>query len=85
MQETTGQSDYFKFETSLNACGVVIDKSSGYGYVQVSGGVNATTKIATGQMKKNEEKYVYVEILNEQTCMLYGQPTVLYVRPQRST
>lgn len=85
VQETTGQLHQFPYETAPNACGVVVDKSSDHGFVQVSGGDKATTRVPTGAKNRDEERYVYVDILNGQTCMLYGQPTVLYVRPQPST
>jgi hypothetical protein len=83
VDEITGQSD-FKYERHPDACGVVIDKGSEHGFVQVSGGDKATTKVLTGQNDLDQERYVYVDILNGQTCMLYGRPTVLYIRPQPS-
>jgi len=82
--EITGRPDYFEYERHPDACGVVIDKGSDHGFVQVSGGDKATTKVSTGQKDLGQERYVYVDILNEQTCMLYGRPTVLYIRPQPS-
>lgn len=80
--ETTNELDTFKYRKNPDVCGVVIDKGSDAGFVQVSGGDKATTRVDTGQKDdKVGERFVYVDILSEQTCMLYGEPTVLYVSP----
>jgi len=76
-EETTGEND-FKLEKHPSVCGVVVDKGSERGYVQVSGGNENTTRVDTGQ----GEGFILVEILAGQTCMLYGSPTVLYICSQ---
>lgn len=73
-EETTGQND-FKYETHPNVCGVVVDKGSERGFVQVSGGDRETTRVNTG---RGEEGFSFLEISEGQSCMLYGQPTVLF-------
>jgi hypothetical protein len=80
--ETTNENGTFKYRKNPDVCGVVIDKGSDGGFVQISGGNKATTRVDTGQNDvKDGERFVYVDILSEQTCMLYGEPTVLYVSP----
>jgi hypothetical protein len=80
--ETTGEYD-FKNQKNPSVCGVIVDKCSGHGFVQVSGGNEVTTKVGTGEKEyESEMRFVYVDILSGQTCMLYGAPTVLYVLPQ---
>ncbi|KAM5458512.1 hypothetical protein MaudCBS49596_000426 [Microsporum audouinii] len=73
--ETTGEND-FKFEKWPNVCAVVIDKGSGFGFVQVSGGGGTVRMVHTG---RGEPGYVKLDIADGQSCMLYGQPTVLYI------
>jgi hypothetical protein len=73
-EETSGQND-FKYEKHPSVCGVVVDKGSERGFVQVSGGNKETTKVETG---RGEAGFTFVEISDGQTCMLYGQPTVLF-------
>lgn len=76
--ETTGQHD-FKYEQSPNVCGVVVDEGSGFGYAQITGGGKDTKIIYTG---RGETGYQQADISEDQTCMLYGCPTVLYICPQ---
>ncbi|KAF2741671.1 hypothetical protein M011DRAFT_472890 [Sporormia fimetaria CBS 119925] len=76
-EETTGANN-FAFEKSPKVCGVVVDKGSKRGFVQVSGGGKGTTRVATGEGAGFE----FVAILEGQTCMLYGEPTVLYICPR---
>ncbi|OJD20177.1 hypothetical protein ACJ73_08491 [Blastomyces percursus] len=80
LEETTGEED-FKYEKSPNVCGVVVDKGSGLGYAQITGGGKEPRIIYTG---RGESGCVKAEILAGQTCMLYGRSTVLYILP-RST
>lgn len=80
LEETTGEED-FKYEKSPNVCGVVVDKGSGRGYAQITGGGKDPRIIYTG---RGESGCVKAEILAGQTCMLYGRSTVLYILP-RST
>ena len=76
--ETTGEDD-FKYERAPNVCAVVVDQSSGYGWVQISGGGKETKMVKTGQGGK---EFVIVDIAVGQSCMLYGRPTVLFVKPR---
>jgi len=76
-EETTGDDD-FKYEKCPDVCAVVVDKGSGRGYVQISGAGKDTEIIHTGH---GEPGFVKAEISAGQTCMLYGRPTVLYIRP----
>ena len=78
--ETTGEND-FKYEKFPNVCAVVVDKRSGSGFVQITGGNRDTEIVHTGP---GESGFVKIDILDGQSCMLYGTPTVLYIRP-RST
>ncbi|KAH7303036.1 hypothetical protein B0I35DRAFT_195482 [Stachybotrys elegans] len=74
---TTGADD-FKYERSPDVKGVVVDRNSGSGYVQISGGGKQAVKIPTGL---GESGYHYEAIAEEQSCMLYGRPTVWYIVP----
>lgn len=73
LEETTGEND-FRYEKSPKVCGVVVDKGSERGFVQVTGG-GKTTRVDTGA----GEGFEFIDISEGQTCMLYGQPTVLYI------
>ncbi|CAI6091380.1 hypothetical protein V2G26_019101 [Clonostachys chloroleuca] len=76
--QTTGEDD-FKYKRSPDVGGVVIDRSSDSGYVQISGGTKAAVKITTGL----GERGYHCEIIAEgQSCMLYGRPTVWYIVPR---
>lgn len=57
-EETTGEDD-FKFKQSPEVCAVIIDKESGRGFAQISGGVHATKIVQTGL---GETGQVMVEI-----------------------
>jgi len=75
--ETTGEND-FKYEKSPKVCAVVVDKNSGRGFAQITGGGKPTEIIHTG---RGESGFIKVDIMAGQSCMLYGQPTVLYICP----
>ena len=75
--ENTGKGA-FKYERGPNVCAVVIDKNSGSGFVQITGGGFADQVIKTGPQ---ETGFNMAEIQSEQTCMIYGRSTVLYIRP----
>ncbi|KAK5936439.1 hypothetical protein PMZ80_011320, partial [Knufia obscura] len=75
--ETTGKDD-FKFKESPEVCAVIVDKDSERGFAQISGGSNPTEIIQTGL---GDTGQVMVKILADQSCMLYGRPTVLFVYP----
>ncbi|KAH1893074.1 hypothetical protein KXV57_003450, partial [Aspergillus fumigatus] len=65
--ETTGEND-FKYEQWPKVCGVVVDKGSGYGYVQIStvGGKDTEiNKIHTG--RQGDRGYVFAEISTGQS------------------
>ena len=76
--ETTGADD-FKYEKYPNVRGVVVDRSSGSGWVQISGGGKPTTKITTGP---RESGFQFAAIPDGQSCMLYGRPTVWWILPR---
>ncbi|KAJ5155651.1 hypothetical protein N7492_008454 [Penicillium capsulatum] len=76
-EETTGEDD-FKYEQWPNVCAVVVDKGSGRGYAQITGGGKEVQIIYTG---RGETGYVLANISHGQSCMLYGNPTVLYIYP----
>jgi hypothetical protein len=78
LDETTGEDD-FKFERWPNVCGVVVDKSSASGFVQITGGGKPRQQVNTGDGASGFDK---IDIRNGQSCMLYGRPTVLYIRPR---
>jgi len=78
--ETAGAND-FKYEEFPNVCAVVVDLGSGQGFVRITGGGKETETFYTG---RGEQGFVSANISSGQTCMLYGLPTVLYIRP-RST
>ncbi|RMZ71999.1 hypothetical protein GMOD_00006986 [Pyrenophora seminiperda CCB06] len=75
-EETT---ELFKFKDYPEVRGVVVDKGSDRGYIQVSGGRAATTMVETSKDKTGVE---FVEILKNQGCMLYGGATVLFCYPE---
>lgn len=75
-EETTG---LYQFKDHPEVRGVVIDKGSANGYIQVSGGRAATTMVETGRGQKGVE---FVAILENQGCMLYGGATVLFCYPE---
>lgn len=75
--ETTGEND-FKYEKSPSVCAVVVDKGSVLGFAQITGGGKKTERINTG---RGDTGYVLANISSGQTCMLYGEPTVLYFSP----
>lgn len=79
--ETNGKDD-FKSERAPDVCAVVVDKGSGKGFVQITGGDKDTKIIYTGRGDTACER---ADISTGQTCMLYGTPTVLYARPSRKT
>ncbi|KAF2845020.1 hypothetical protein T440DRAFT_511851 [Plenodomus tracheiphilus IPT5] len=72
-EETTGQND-FKYRKYPSVCGVVVDKGSDRGFVQVSGGNEETKRVDTG---RGDTGFTFVEISEGQTCMLYGEPTAI--------
>jgi len=76
--ETTGNDD-FKFKKSPEVCAVIVDKDSERGFAQISGGSKSTEMIQTGL---GDTGQVMVNIFANQSCMLYGRPTVLFVYPQ---
>ncbi|KKK13384.1 hypothetical protein P175DRAFT_0560490 [Aspergillus ochraceoroseus IBT 24754] len=76
--ETTGEDD-FKYADAPAVCAVVVDKGSGVGYAQITGGGKKPDIVYTG---RGETGYKLAHISTGQTCMLYGRPTVLYVYPQ---
>lgn len=83
-EETTGGND-FKHAKYPNVCGVVVDKGSAQGWIQIQGGNKTTMKINTGpgeNIGPGEERFAFEEISDGQSCMLYGCPTVLYICPQ---
>lgn len=75
--ETTAVDD-FPYERFPDICGVVVDCASGDGCVQVSG-QGKVTRITTGP---RERGFQFEDILEGQTCMLYGRPTVWYIVPR---
>lgn len=77
-EETTGEND-FKFKRNPDACAVVVDLGSRKGWVQISGGQTNTVMISTGPERTG---YQYASIPENQTCMLYGCPTVLFIHPK---
>ena len=76
--ETTGEND-FKYEKAPKVCAVVVDKNSGFGHAQISGGGKKTVIVYTG---RGEKDIVWADITSGQSCMLYGAPTVLYIHPR---
>ncbi|KAH6675894.1 hypothetical protein B0J14DRAFT_652731 [Halenospora varia] len=80
---TTGKDegdDAFPYEEAPNVCWVVIDKNSGSGYIQISGGGIEARIIQTGPEESGLEQ---AEIYQDQACMIFGRSTVLYIRPKK--
>ncbi|OJD12424.1 hypothetical protein AJ78_06975 [Emergomyces pasteurianus Ep9510] len=75
LKKTTEEED-FKYEKSLNVYKIVVDKSSGRGYTQITKEDKDSYIIYTGH---GESDCVKAEILARQTCMLYRRSTVLYI------
>ncbi|OQE76229.1 hypothetical protein PENNAL_c0069G10298 [Penicillium nalgiovense] len=65
--ETTGEND-FKYEQWPNVCAVVVDKGSGRGYAQITGGGEEVHAIYTG---RGETGYALANISHGQSCMLH--------------
>ena len=76
--ETTGEDD-FKYEQAPHVRAVVVDQGSAGGFVQITGGNKPRERIQTGE---GNSGYVKRDILAGQSCMLYGRPTVIYIRPK---
>jgi hypothetical protein len=63
----------------------VVDKGSGAGWVTVTGrGQDSVTEVTGPAVTGAEDDYKMLEILDGQSCMLYGCPTVLFVRMIKS-
>ena len=63
---------------------VAIDKRSDTGGVQITGGGYEDRLYETGPETGNEEtRFVVVDIYLGQRCMIFGQSTVLYIRPRK--
>lgn len=77
-EETTGEND-FKNEQWPNVCAVVVDRGSGGGFVQIVGGGQDAHIIETGS---GDPRYALANISPGQSCMLYGNPTVLFIYPR---
>lgn len=80
--ETTGEDsgdNAFRWEVGPDVCGVVVDKNSGIGFVQITGAGLPDQVIQTGP---KETGFSLADIASSQTCMIYGCSTVLYVRPK---
>ncbi|QQK48047.1 hypothetical protein Pdw03_5682 [Penicillium digitatum] len=65
--ETTGEND-FKYEQWPNVCAVVVDKGSGRGYAQITGGGEEVHAVYTG---RGETGYALANISHGQSCMLH--------------
>ncbi|KAI8628767.1 hypothetical protein F5Y19DRAFT_476312 [Xylariaceae sp. FL1651] len=76
--ETTGAND-FKYQIHPNVVGVVIDKGSQRGFIQISGDMPGSAKKIHTSPGMQGERYIFEEISEGQSCMLYGEPTVWYV------
>ena len=75
--ETTGDND-FKNESAPDVYAVVIDEGSEKGYVGITSVGKPFVKILTGE---GSNGYRVEEISTGQMCMLYGCPTVWFIRP----
>ena len=69
----------FKYEQSSNVCAVIIDKNSGRGYTQITKRDKAPEIIYTD---RGDSNFVNVDIIADQTCILYGRFIILYIRPR---
>lgn len=67
----------FTYKKSGEAAGVIIDRDSGRGYVQISRSRESDTVIV--QTGRGVKGVVYQEIPEGYTCMLYGDSRVWYV------
>ena len=76
----TGEDD-FKYKKSLAVYAVVVDKSSGPGYAQITRGGKDPEVIHTGRRESGFKK-AKIEI--DQSCMLYEQLIVVYIRPRQT-
>ena len=80
--ETTGEDsgdNAFQWKAGTDVCGVVVDRNSGIGFVQITGSGLEDQVIQTGP---KETGFTMAGIAPGQTCMIYGCSTVLYVRPK---
>ena len=74
--ETTGEDD-FKYKKSPAVCAVIINKSSRRRYAQITGRDKAPEVIHTDNRESGFKK---AKIEVSQSYILYGRPTVLYIR-----
>jgi len=78
--ETSG-NNAFPYRRYPDVVGVVIDEDSDRGFVQITGRDNASTKrFHTGKQGK-KKGYRLLYLSEGETCMLYGNPTVLFILP----
>ncbi|KFY50858.1 hypothetical protein V495_00053 [Pseudogymnoascus sp. VKM F-4514 (FW-929)] len=80
--ETTGEDsgdNAFRWRVGPDVCGVVVDRNSGRGFVQITGSGLKDQVIQTGP---EESGFTMAGIASGQTCMIYGRSTVLYIRPK---
>jgi len=76
----TGEGAFIS-ETAPNVHKAVIDKGSGRGYVEITGGGLAPYWVRTSPDGSGIE---VVELKHAgQTCMIHGQSSLLYIRPRR--
>jgi hypothetical protein len=80
--ETTGADSgegAFASRKGPEVCKVVVDKNSGRGWVQLVGGGKEPYSVKTGS---TETGFETLDIYADQTCMIYGRSTVIYIRPR---
>jgi hypothetical protein len=70
----------FVSETAPDVERVVIDKGSDRGYVEITGGGLDPYWVRTSPERAGIE---VVELKADQTCMIHGRSTVVYIRPRR--
>jgi hypothetical protein len=58
----------------------VVDKNSGRGWVQLVGGGQEPRSVNTGS---KETGFETLDIYADQTSMIYGRSTVIYIRPRQ--
>ncbi|KAK4073567.1 hypothetical protein Purlil1_13009 [Purpureocillium lilacinum] len=77
-EETTGEND-FTYKQWPEVVGVMVDKGSDRGFVQISGEEGSEiVRIHTG---RGENDCVFASVSEGQSCMLYGYPTVIFIYP----
>ncbi len=81
--EITGKND-FPYKMGPHVCGAIVDKRSAKGKVVITGGENSKSRVIQTGPEKTGNQFAVVEIAEDETCMIYGKSTILYIKPRQS-